>query len=507
MVEAAPALREKLAGDPHRPQYHFLPPAHWMNDPNGLIQWKGQYHLFYQHNPYSTGWGAMHWGHAASGDLVHWTDLPIALAPTPGGPDQDGCWSGCAVDNDGIPTLIYTGVHPQRPCLATSKDGLLTWEKYAGNPIITEPPEGLDVVGFRDHSVWREGDTWYQVIGSGIQGVGGAILLYRSLDLIHWEYIAPLLAGSKDQIACAPRGPQSARFTAPLSTRVSTTGTMWECPGFFPLDDKYVLLLSAHEGQPLYAVYFVGAYADHQFMPQVLSKLDFGDIHFYAPQTLADDQGRRVMWGWVQEGRSYEALQAAGWAGVMSLPRIVSMRPDGFLGFEPAEELVSLRGSHFGSTDIVLTPTSSAALDVRGDCLEIIAEVEFDRAGDAGTAQEFGLAVRCSSDGAEQTHIVYDRAAQRLTVEREQSSLSPDVHRSVHTGPLELSPNGHLRLHVFLDRSVLEVYANGRACITSRIYPSRPDSLGVGLFARGGNTMLQSLDVWEMGSIWAARSG
>ena len=503
MVEAAQAVREKLAGDSHRPQYHFLPPAHWMNDPNGLIQWKGQYHLFYQHNPYSTGWGAMHWGHAASGDLVHWTDLPIALAPTPGGPDQDGCWSGCAVDNDGIPTLIYTGVHPQRPCLAASKDGLLTWDKYAGNPIIAGPPEGLEVVGMRDHRVWKEGDTWYQVVGSGIQGIGGAILLYRSPDLIHWHYIAPLLASDKGQVTGALREAQSARFAVPLST-----GTMWECPDFFPLDGRHVLLISAHEDRPLYTVYFVGTYADHRFTPQVVRKLDFGDIHFYAPQTLADDQRRRIMWGWIQEGRSYEALQAAGWAGVMSLPRILTMRSDGLLDVKPAPELEVLRRSHRRFADAVLTPGSSGPLrDVRGDCLEITAEFEFDRAGDAGTTQEFGLTVRCSSDGAEQTRIVYDRAAQCLTVDREQSSLSPGVHRSVHTGPLELLPNEHLKLHVFLDRSVLELYANGRVCITSRIYPSRPDSLGVGLFARGGNTRLLSLDVWEMGSIWAARSG
>jgi len=99
--------RTTMASDPHRPQYHFLPPANWMNDPNGLIQWKGQYHLFYQHNPTEPLWGNMHWGHAISDDLIHWRDLPIALAPTPGGADETGCFSGCAVVND-LPTLMYT---------------------------------------------------------------------------------------------------------------------------------------------------------------------------------------------------------------------------------------------------------------------------------------------------------------------------------------------------------------------------------------------------------------
>jgi len=470
------------ASDPHRPQYHFLPPANWMNDPNGLIQWKGRVHLFYQHNPNGPFWGTIHWGHAVSGDLVHWTDLPIALSPTPGGPDERGCWSGCAVDDDGIPTLIYTGVYPERPCMATSTDGLLTWEKYAGNPVIAAPPKDLDVVGFRDHSVWREGDTWYQVIGSGIQGLGGTALLYRSPDLVHWEYLNPILVGDEDQA-----GPM-------------WTGTMWECPDFFFLGDKHVLVVSAHASRPLYTAYFVGTYADHRFTPRILGKLDFGDMLFYAPQTFLDDKGRRIMFGWIKEGRSDEAQRAAGWAGVMSLPRALSLRPDGLLGVEPAPEVEVLRGEHYRLTGIVLTPSSSGALeDVRGACLEIDAEFE------PGDAKQVGVKVRCSPDGAEQTRIVYDRLARRLVLNRERSSLSPEVDRGVHEGPLDLADGERLRLHVFLDRSVVEIYANGRACLTSRIYPSQPDSLGVHLFAHGGSANLKSLDVWEMGSIWAAR--
>ena len=129
----------------HRPTYHFLPPANWMNDPNGLIQWEGQYHLFYQYNPYAAVPGNIHWGHAVSADLVHWADLPIALGPTPGSVDAGGCWSGCAVDDGGLPTLIYTGFRDgaQRPCLATSQDGLLTW-------VIRTPigPFGLTILDF-----------------------------------------------------------------------------------------------------------------------------------------------------------------------------------------------------------------------------------------------------------------------------------------------------------------------------------------------------------------------
>ncbi len=476
------AERGKLAHDPPRPAYHYLPPANWLNDPNGLIQWKGQYHLFYQYNPNGPFWGTIHWGHAVSPDLVHWSDLPIALAPTPGGPDEAGCWSGCAVDHDGVPTLIYSGDRngAQLPCLATSHDGLLTWEKYPGNPIITPPPH-LDLVAFRDHCVWKDGDIWYQVIGSGITGVGGTVLLYTSQDLLHWEYLHPIYVGDKNQ-------------TDPL-----WTGSMWECPDLFPLGDKHVLIVSVWEnGRTYYPIYFVGTYADHVFTPDRLQKLDLG-ASFYAPQSMTDAQGRRLMWGWLREERDVEAQRAAGWSGVMSLPWVLTMRTDGVLGVEPAPELATLRGKHMQWTDIDLTPASPNVLgDIQGDTLEIIAEVE------PGDATEFGIKLRCSPDGAEQTLIVYDRIGQRLTVDRQRSSVSDRVHRDVQGGPLELASGEPLKLHIFLDRSVVEVFANGRACVTSRIYPSRIDSLGIDLFVGRGRVKLTALDIWEMGSIWTS---
>ncbi len=156
--------RQGLAGDPHRPQYHFLPPANWMNDPNGLLQWKGQYHLFYQYNPHGPFHAHIHWGHAVSADLVHWTDLPIALTPTAERADAHGCWSGSAIDNNGTPTLLYSGLHPQVVCMATSDDDLLTWHYYQGNPVIAGPPAELQTETgghFRDPFVWKEGDYWY----------------------------------------------------------------------------------------------------------------------------------------------------------------------------------------------------------------------------------------------------------------------------------------------------------------------------------------------------------
>ena len=477
--------------DPHRPRYHFLPPSAWMNDPNGLIYWKGNYHLFYQYVPNDPPWERKHWGHAASSDLVHWIDLPIALTPTPGGPDQDGCFSGCAVNHNGVPTLIYTGVRgdQQLPCVATSPDDLVTWQKYTGNPVIATPPQELDLFAFRDHTLWKEGNIWYQLIGAGIKGVGGTVLLYRSANLLEWEYMHPFYTGDRNS-------------TVPV-----WTGSMWECPDFFPLGNKYVLVVSvfdesrfregAYKESLHYAVAFVGDYTNHTFTPMTQSIIDYGG-YYYAPQTMLDPKGRRLQFGWLWEGRSDEAQWTAGWSGVMSLPRVLSLSTDNMLRFEPASELKQLRGKHWQLKDFSIPPTSITYLrEMQGDCLEIQVEFILDE------ATEVGIGVRCAPDGAEQTFIRYDRLHGMLLIDRQQSSLSEEVEQDIRSGPLALAANESLFLHIFLDCSVIEVFANYRLCMSSRVYPSRTDSLGVGLFARDGNARVKVLDVWEMRSIRA----
>lgn len=180
--------RLELATDPHRPLYHFLSPANWMNDPNGAIFWDGRFHLFYQHNPHGAFWGTIHWGHAVTDDLVHWTDLPIALAPDPDGPDRSGCASGTAVAGADVPTLIYYGI-PDGYCIATSDDDLVTWKKHPANPVIPHPPEGTEEGRAFDPCAWREGDEWYSLSGGQIEGVGDTSFLFRSDDLVKWDYI------------------------------------------------------------------------------------------------------------------------------------------------------------------------------------------------------------------------------------------------------------------------------------------------------------------------------
>ncbi|MGH7861523.1 MAG: glycoside hydrolase family 32 protein, partial [Candidatus Dormibacteraceae bacterium] len=322
--------------------------------------------------------------------------------------------------------------------------------------------------------VWRDAGLWYAVVGSGIRDVGGTALVYQSADLIHWTYLHPLCVGDPAE-----------------------TGTIWECPNFFPLRDRHVLVISPIPLRK--SLYLVGAYADLAFMPESRGVVDDGG-YFYAPQTLLDDRGRRLIWGWLWEGRPAEACREAGWAGVMSLPRILDLGPAGSLAIEPVPELATLRGPHLRQTDVDLAPPGSSVLDdVRGDCLELDAVIEL---GDASTV---AIAVRCSPDGEEQTRIVYDCLSHRLGIDRERASRDPSVASDARGARLPLGGGEPLRLRVFLDRSVLEVFANGRLSLTSRIYPTRADSLGVALAAEGGRACLRSLDAWVMSSIRTVR--
>jgi len=476
----ADMLSKRLAIDPHRPQYHFLPPANWVNDPNGPIFWKGYCHLFYQYSSTIFPQGPKYWGHARSKDLVHWEHLPMALSPTPGGLDKDGCWSGSAFVNQGVPTLVYTGVFPQVQCLATSGDDMATWKKFAGNPVVASPPAGPAVTGFRDPSIWREGNAWLMTVGAGFQGQGGTVFLYASKDLVHWDYLHPLFSA-----------PAFERHDSVPSGRYDSAGAgdMWECPDFFPLGGKHVLLVST-QGR---VHYFVGTYSDRKFRAENQGLIDDSSLH-YASKTCEDPQGRRVLWGWVREARSDAAQNAAGWSGAISLPRVLRIDSQGALRMDPLPELTRLRGRHFQIANSEVSgfvPTPQ----IQGSALEIQLVM------DPGGAKEAGIVVRRSPYEAEETTISYDAATQYVVIATGRSSQSPDADRRTHLGGLKLNPGELLRLAVFLDGSVVEVFANGRTCLTGRIYPARADSLGVGLFAKDGRARVKSLDAYEMRAI------
>lgn len=481
-MQAVSEASMAAAADPHRLSYHFMAPAAWMNDPNGLIYFKGEYHLFYQIHPYSAGNGPKHWGHAKSADLVNWEHLPIALAPTLEY-EANGCFSGSAVDDHGVFTLIYTGnaVKDKRKkqvqCVATSDDGI-TFRKYAGNPIIGEFPEEGSA-DFRDPKVWRHRDQWYMAVGSGKNGKGNA-LLYRSGDLYDWTYIGKM-----------------------AESRTPEEGVVWNCPDFFRVGDKDVLMVSpaVWEGNKQFVrktLYYIGRmdYETGIFHPETAGDVDSG-WDFYAPQTLVDSQGRIILIGWMDMWFNPMPTQAYGWAGAMTLPREVFLTSGGKLGFRPARELEQLRHGETRFAPFRMEQGEAKKLAAEGDALEL--SLSFH----AHEATRFSIRLRESVDGGHPAATVtFDGRANELSVQVAGATGPGDP--SIWADRCELRPaaDGTMRLRLFLDRSSLEAFGNdGEAVITRRVYPET-DSLGVSLHNAGAPLHVGDLLVWKLRSIW-----
>jgi beta-fructofuranosidase len=478
-VNAATA-RQRFANDPHRPHYHVTAPSGWLNDPNGLIYWRGKYHLFYQHNPHKASWGPPTWAHVVSDDLVRWQDLPIALTPDMQPTEAGGCWSGCMVDNHSTPTIVYTGVadYPQgeqQTCLAFGSDNLMSWHKYPQNPIVRRP-DSLSITqnAYRDPFVWCDDDTWYQVIGTSLAERGQA-LLYSSQDLVNWNYLNVLV-------------PQDLRDTW------QDEGHTWECPNFFALGDKHVLIVSLSGVCLQYPVAFVGEYRDKQFYPETTQRLDWGYHCFYAPLTMLenngqDDHGRRLMWGWLQEQRSESQQLTAGWSGVMSLPRVLTLEGSTLIS-QPADELKALRDKYYCYENLELHQ-GLRVLELAGSALELHLTLRFD------TANEVGLVLALDANQRDGLYLVYNHEQAKLRLE----TCGPQQEKGIWSAPYEcpLELDNKLELHVFLDGSTIEVFAYGHS-LTGRVYPDS-QSQGVALYA-DGIVYLERLEAWSLKNIW-----
>ena len=446
-------LRERLAADPLRPQYHLLPAKNWMNDPNGPIYWKGQYHMFFQYNPNAAVWGDMHWAHAVSEDMIHWRHLPVALAPTPGWDDSDGCFTGSAVDDHGAATILYTGVKSSPPeqatlrdgahnfrevqCLATSSDSQLSaWNKWK-QPVI-QPPNDPHLTGFRDPFLWREGDIWFLGVGSGLSKQGGRVLLYRSKNLREWEYLHPLASG---------------KWTEKESANPVDSGEMWECPDFFPLGKKHVLLYST-AGQVLWESGELDP-KEYVFHPERRGLLDHGA--YYAQKTQLDAKGNRILWGWIPETRPEAQFSAAGWAGCMALPRVLSLDSDGRLAMQIAPAAQALRAKSFA------LPRRNASVSETNHALE---EIQIENV--AGE-----IAWKTKSLNSEFTLL--DRSGAWWSVKiagRGDSAVTLTVNGTSFELPLRSARE--VEFHLFLDASVAELICNRERALTTRIY-RKPD--------------------------------
>ncbi|MDT0345062.1 glycoside hydrolase family 32 protein [Streptomyces litchfieldiae] len=431
--------------DPHAPRLRVRPPANWINDPNGPFRWRGRYHLFYQHNPAAPVHANVHWGHVSSPDLVRWDHHPIALTPTPGGPDEAGCWSGCVVDDDGVPTAVYTGIDRQHTgvgtiCLARAvpdDDALTVWRPVP-EPVVTAPPAGLHVAMFRDPFVFRHGGRRWALVGAGHADGTPSVLLYDCDDLLSWRFAGVLLDG---------RDPRAAEA-------LGKDATGWECPQLFETSDgHWVLVLSLWDGEPLSTGHLTGTLTaagpddpTPRFTPRSGGPLDHGR-DFYAPAVLQDRAGGRVLlWGWSWEARSQDEVERAGWAGVLTAPRVVDIRADGALSTVPAPELERLRARPLPSQlpdayELFITATAPATV---------------------------GL---LRSAAGERVTLALDPAAGTVTLDR---SGWPR-QRAGGSGPLTLAAGpgaapGGLTVRVLADGSLLELFAGDAAVATERVY-------------------------------------
>ncbi|MEO1528086.1 MAG: glycoside hydrolase family 32 protein [Planctomycetota bacterium] len=477
--------------EPFRPQFHFTPEINWMNDPNGLVFFAGEYHLFFQYNPFGNEWGHMSWGHAVSRDLVHWEHLPLALA------EEDGTmiFSGCAVvdwkntsgfGRGGIPPMvaIYTGhrSNNQSQHVAFSLDRGRTWTKFAGNPVID-----IGEKDFRDPKVfWHEATKrWIMVVALA---VAKKVQFYSSPDLKTWTL----------QSAFGPAGVESK--------------SNWECPDLFELpiegSEETCWVLEVDMGQGAIAggsggEYFVGDFDGNQFTPKAgdgdAKWVDFGR-DFYAPASwsdIPDDDGRRIWIGWMNNWETC-LLPTSPWRSAMSVPRVLSLRRREdrlVLVQRPIRELQRLRKDSLVRLSDETVARSRELQMTHDGLLEIVAEFK------PRSSRTFGLRVAVGAN--ESTTIGFNLESNELFVDR---SRSGDVgfhprFAGRHAAPIAMR-DGVYRIRVLLDRSSVEVFGQDGECVlTERIFPS-PSSRGVEVFAENGDVLVQSLQVWRLRSIW-----
>ena len=467
---------EKRIGRESRPGFHLSARVGWMNDPNGFSFYKGQYHMFYQYHPYDSHWGPMHWGHAVSKDLIHWEYLPCALAPDEPY-DRDGCFSGSALAlPDGRHVLMYTGIirhtdmegNPidiQTQNLAFG-DGL-DYTKYEKNPVMTEEdlPIGGSKNDFRDPKIWQKNDGSYRaLIANNHVDHGGWFLLYRSDDLIHWEFMHTMAENNK------------------------RIGLMWECPDFFELDGEHILLASAqdmlpkgfeyHNGNGTF--YLTGTYDEEteRFTEVSDHSADYG-IDFYAPQTILTPDGRRVMIGWMQNWDTCNLhTKSTPWFGMMSIPRELSVK-NGILYQKPLTELEQLRTDTITFEDVEIKDGNILLEGISGRMADL--SIELKAKNPEKMYQRF--AFRFAQDENFRTGVSFRPFESTLKIDRKFSGSRRAIINQRRA--LVNHERGSLKLRIIIDRFSVEIFVNDGEKVMSAVINTPLSADGMSFYADG----------------------
>ena len=451
-------FREQVLSDQHRPGYHIVSPEGYGApfDPNGAIYWQGRYHLFYIFQDHRFGRKLDHWGHLSSTDLFHWRHHPTTLLV--------GMYSGnCFINKDGVPTLCYHQVDKGNAMAVALDDDLNEWQKLnAITPDTKEGDEHHDKYRSWDPYGWVDGDTYYAIFGGQNPGVAKSPMLEGD-----WQYTGDLFAHGVDGVS--------------LEEDVS-------CADLFKLGNKDLLLCISHK---IGCRYYIGEWRDEQFYPESHGQMSWVDNSYFAPESLVDDKGRRIMWAWLMDIAHWRKGWDRGWTGTMSLPRVLTLDDNDQLLIDVPEEIKALRYRPFRQENVEVSPIQDVTMaDMVGNSFELAIVM------DSVSASEFGVRVCVSPDGKEETVISYDAAEKVLKING--STSGPEATpNNVEAGPFELLQGEQLKLRVFVDKSVIEVFANSRQGVMRMVYPSR-DSVGVLLFSKGGSTKVHTFESWHI---------
>ena len=489
--------QQPLYDQPWRPQYHFTPLNNFMNDANGTVFYRGEYHLFYQYNPFGKVWGHMSWGHAVSDDLVHWQNLPVAIYEVPGDymifsgsavvdwNNSSGlCQNPDAVDHSCL-IAIYTAAYEKKQAqhIAYSNDQGRTWKQYPGNPVAD-----LKAPDFRDPNVfWYEPQKKWVMVA--VLADRRNLLTFDSPDLKHWT----------QRSSFGPAGDSAGQ---------------WECPGLFKLpvenskEEKWVLIVNRNPGAPAGGTgvrYLIGNFDGNTFTPDdpkaSPSWADWGK-DFYATNAwndIPDSDGRRIWIGWFSNWQYANKEPTELWRGAQSIPRVLTLRrySDGLrLVQRPVEELQRLRNKpfNFENANVEKANKNLAARNANGEVYELEVELRPEQ------ATVIGLRLRWKRD--DETLVGFDATKNEVFIDRTHSgetSFSPDFPGR-HSAKLE--KNSTVKLHIFVDRSSVEIFANdGERVISERIYP-HPGSNNIEFYSNGSGGKIVSFKMWPLKTIW-----
>ena len=468
----------RFADDHLRPQYHVMPNTSWTNESYGLIYHDGMYHLFSQKNPNAPQLHFMHWGHYSSPDLVKWKEEKIALAPEPGF-DSYGVWSGTTIAGpDGIPVIIYTGVDGAKAGIGVaypSDNELLEWTRANENPVVPRPPSGYDHMDFRDPYLWKTGDTYYMIVGSGLHNGGGILWTYKSTDLIEWENIQHLY----------------------YDNDVERSGKFWEMPFFYQLNEQdYMLCVTPipWEGKRARTIYWIGSWENEIFTPYFTEprKFEWIQENFLSPAVGTDEEGRSVYIGIIPEDRPSSDQVAAGWRQTFSIPRVMRLLKDSSIGHTPHPNLCRLREEHTRITNRVIEPGTNFNIpEITGNQMELHFKIKYD------SASAFQIQVFKHEDTQEFTSIRFSTNFHYLIVDRKLSSLSNTL-KDERSSRYYFNHNDTLDVRIFLDHSIMEVFVDNLVVMSNRVYPTREESNKIDLVTIKGKAEIVSLDAWKL---------